>query len=120
MIELLSNLPDNTVGIAASGHVDVTDYETVLIPAVEAALKKHDKVRLLYELRSDFTGFTPSAMWQDMKLGLAHFRAWKKVAIVTDVGWIANAASMFGFILPCPARVFSCQDRAEAEAWIVA
>ena len=62
MIELLSNLPDNTVGIAAFGEVDVADYEAVLIPAVEAALKKHDKVRLLYELRSDFTGFTPSAM----------------------------------------------------------
>jgi hypothetical protein len=47
MITLLSHLPDNTVGVAASGRVNATDYETVLIPAIEAALKKHEKVRLL-------------------------------------------------------------------------
>jgi len=34
MIELLSNLPDNVVGITAS------NYETVVVPVIEAALKK--------------------------------------------------------------------------------
>lgn len=120
MIELLSNLPDNTVGIAASGHVSVPDYETVLVPAVKAALKKHDKVRLLYQLSSDFTGFAPGAMWEDMKLGLAHLTAWERVAVVTDVSWVANATSMFAFVMPCPVRVFSIKDRAKAEAWVVA
>lgn len=120
MIELLSNLPANTVGIIASGHVTATDYETVLIPAVEAALKRHDKVRLLYELSGDFTGFTPGAMWDDMKLGLAHFRVWERVAVVTDVSWVANAISMFKFVMPCPVRVSAVKDRAQAEAWIAA
>ncbi len=120
MMELLTNLPDNTIGVAASGHVSATDYETVLVPAVEAALKRHDKVRLLYALGADFTGFTPGAMWDDMKLGLAHFRAWERVAFVTDVGWVANAISMFRFVMPCPVRVFPAKDRAAAEAWIAA
>src|SRR5664279_1038113 len=117
MIEHLSNLPDNVVGIAASGHVTVADYKTVLLPAIEAALKKHDKVRLLYELSSNFTGFTTGAMWEDMKVGMAHLTAWERVAVVTDVSWVANAASMFGFVMPCPVNVFSIKDRAEAEAW---
>ena len=120
MIEHLSNLPDNVVGIAASGHVTVADYKTVLLPAIEAALKKHDKVRLLYELSSNFTGFTTGAMWEDMKVGMAHLTAWERVAVVTDVSWVANAASMFGFVMPCPVKVFSIKDRAEAEAWILA
>lgn len=120
MIKLLSDLPDNVVGIAASGHVSAADYETVLAPAVEAALKKHGKARLLYVLGSDFTGFAPGAMWEDAKLGIAHFTAWEKVALVTDVSWVANAASMFKFFMPCPVQVFSTQDQTKAEAWVLA
>jgi hypothetical protein len=110
MIELSSNLPDNVVAIAASGHVSAFDYETVLMPAVEAALNKHGKARLLYVLGSEFTGFTPGAMWEDAKLGIAHFTAWEKIAVVTDVTWIANAASMFRFVMPCPVQVFPIRD----------
>ncbi|MEO5692147.1 MAG: STAS/SEC14 domain-containing protein [Usitatibacter sp.] len=120
MITLLPDLPDNTIGVAASGLVSGSDYETVLIPAVEAALGKHKKLRLIYELGSDFTGFAPGAMWDDMKLGMAHLSAWERVAVVTDVSWIANAANMFKFVLPCPVKVFSIKDRAAAEKWIAA
>jgi hypothetical protein len=120
MIHLLPNLPSNTVGVTASGQVGAIDYETVLIPAVEAALKQHGKVRFLYQFSDDFTGFTAGAMWDDMKIGLAHLKAWEKLAVVTDFAWVANATSMFRFVMPCPVRVFSTRDRAEAEAWITA
>ncbi|HEX3357338.1 MAG TPA: STAS/SEC14 domain-containing protein [Tepidisphaeraceae bacterium] len=118
MITLLSNLPDNIVGAVASGRVTAADYETVLIPAIEAALKKHEKVRMLYELTADFTGFAPGAMWEDMKVGIAHLRAWQRVAVVTDASWVANAANLFKLIMPCPVKVFPLKDKAEAEAWI--
>lgn len=120
MIELLSDLPDTIVGIAASGYISTVDYETVLVPAVEAALRKRDKVRLLYVLSSDFTGFTPGAMWEDAKLGMSHFSAWEKIAVVTDVTWVANAVSVFRVVMPCPVQVFDIKDRAKAEAWIAA
>lgn len=120
MIELRPDLPDNTVGIVASGHVSATDYETVLVPAVEAALRKHGKVRVLYELCSDFTGFTPGAVWDDLKLGMGHLAAWERVAVVTDITWVANATNLFRFIIPCPVRVFGIRDRTAAEAWIAA
>jgi len=120
MIELMSNLPDGVVGVVASGHVSASDYETVLVPAVEAALKTHEKVRFFYQLNSDFTGFSPGAMWDDMKVGLAHLRAWEKVAVVTDVSWVAHATSLFRFVMPCPVRVFSIKDRADAEEWLAA
>ena len=120
MIELLTNLPDNVVGIRASGHVSAADYETVLMPAVETGLAKHDRLRLLYQLGGDFTGFSPGAMWDDMKMGIAHLRAWERIAVVTDVSWVATAARMFRFVMPCPVRVFSVEERAKAEAWIVA
>jgi SpoIIAA-like len=118
MIKLLPNLPDHIVGIIASGHVTASDYETVLIPAVEATLKKHGSVRILYQLGPDFTGFSPGAMWDDMKLGIGHLKAWEKVAVVTDLDWIAGATRFFGFAMPCPVKVFSNSEFAAAVHWI--
>ena len=45
------------------------DYEKVLIPAVEAKLKKNKKVRLLNHLGEDLQGFYAGAMWEDTKAG---------------------------------------------------
>lgn len=118
MITLLSNLPDNIIGLNATGRVTGDDYLQVLVPAVEVALERHDKVRLIYELDDAFTGFVPDAMWEDAKLGLGHLGAWEKIALVTDVGWIANAANVFKFIIPGEVRVFPLADRQLAEQWI--
>ncbi len=120
MMNLLANLPDNVVGISASGEVDAKDYESVLMPAIESALKKHDRIRMLYRLTPEFSGFTAGAMWDDAKLGVSHWKLWEKVAVVTDVHWVAHAIRMFAFAMPCSVRVFSNTEQPDAEKWIVA
>ena len=45
MMKLLTHLPDHVVGVSASGQIDAKDYETVLIPAIDAALQKHKRIR---------------------------------------------------------------------------
>jgi hypothetical protein len=120
MMKLLSDFPDNIVGIAASGEVDASDYETVLVPAVESALQKHDRIRLLYKLGPDFTRFTTGAMWDDAKVGFAHWKSWERVAVVTNVAWVAHAAGMFKFLIPAMVKVFSLNEQSEAEKWIAA
>lgn len=119
-MKLLSNLPDHVVGVSASGRVDAKDYETVLIPAIEAALQEHKRIRVLYLLTPEFEGFTSGAMWNDSRLGLAHLRAWERIAVVTDVHWVAHAARMFAFLLPGLVKVFSNQEQSDAEKWIAA
>lgn len=120
MIELLPNLPEHVVGFVASGQVDASDYETVVVPAIESALKAHERVRLLYHLGPSLTGFTPGAMWDDMKVGIAHLSAWEKIAVVSDNGWVTNAIGLFGFAIPCPVRVLSNAELAKAQDWITA
>ena len=120
MMKLLANLPDNVVGITASGEVDAKDYETVLMPAIESALKKRDRIRVLYQLTPEFSGFTPGAMWDDAKLGVSHWKSFEKVAVVTDVHWIAHAIRMFAFAWPAPIRVFSNKEQPDAGKWIAA
>ena len=46
MIQIISDFPDNVVGILAKGVVTRRDYLDVLIPAIDAALKRNAKLRL--------------------------------------------------------------------------
>lgn len=66
MLTLLPKLPEKIIGLAPSGRVTGSNYDGVLIPTVEAALDKHKKLGLLYELSSDFSGLAPGAMWDDV------------------------------------------------------
>ena len=118
MIEPVSGLPDNVVGVRVSGTVTGVEYESVLIPAVDAALKAHKKVRIYYEVGPDFHGFTASAAVDDMMMGLRHFSAWDRVAFVTDNPWLTHAVQAFRFMMPCPLRHFPLAEAADAKTWV--
>jgi len=118
MIEVLPGYPDNVLAITASNNVTGEDYESVIIPAIEAKVENHGKIRLLYQLGSDFTGFDAAAMWEDATTGLKHFTDFEKIAFVSDVDWINQMVSAFGFMIPCPVKVFGGRRLAEASDWI--
>ena len=118
MIEIIQGLPDNVVAVIASGKVTGEDYDSVLIPVIEEKLKKHDKIRVLYALGPDYSGFTAGAMWDDAKIGIRHLTAYEKVAVVSDANWITGAAKFFAFIIPCPVKIFSFDKLSEAKEWI--
>lgn len=119
MIKLMPELPSHVVGLVASGQVTAEDYETTVIPALEAALKTHDRIRLLYFIGPGWTGFTAGAMWDDAKVGLSHMAAWEKVAVVTDVEWIRAGIKFFGFTITGAVKIFGNDQLEDAKAWVV-
>ena len=119
MIEPLETFPDNVLGFVCHGHVTKKDYETVLIPRVERALAAHERIRLYYEIGSDFESIDPGAMWEDTKVGMSHLNRWERFAVVSDIEWIRHAVQIFGFLMPGEFRVFSASQAASAKAWIV-
>lgn len=118
MLELLQGFPENVIAAKGSGEVTGEDYNNVLIPAVEEALKQHDKIRCYYELGKDFSGFDATAAWEDTKVGFGHLSRWERVAVVTDVQWITWTMRALCFLFPI--RVFPTSQQAEAREWIVA
>jgi hypothetical protein len=50
MIEALPGLPDGVVGFRCADHVTRQDYETVLIPTLNAAFKQHKRLRAHCEI----------------------------------------------------------------------
>jgi len=118
MIEQIPNLPDNVLGFAAKGTVTADDYESIIIPAVESLFAQRDKVRFLYHLGEEFSGFEAGAMWDDAKIGLKHIFGWDRIAVVSDVEWIRAGIRIFGVAIPCHVRVFHNSEMAEATRWI--
>jgi len=98
--------------------VTAQDYENVLLPAVDEALKRHKKIRFLFRTGKDFSGYTAGAMWDDAKLGVRHLTAFDKIAVVSEVPWLVQAVRFFRFLIPCPVKVFSSEKLPDAKAWI--
>ena len=100
MIEIIKGLPKNVVGIAVNGRMTKKDCDDVLMPAMKKSLKRHDKIRLYYELNSRF----PGAAWDDLNVGMEHIPSCERVAIVTDVGWIRYTVKALRFLIPARYR----------------
>jgi stage II sporulation SpoAA-like protein len=119
MIELLAGFPESVIGLRISGHITREDYQAVVIPAVEAALKRERKLNIYCQVDSDFAGLDLGALWDDLRVGLGNLRRWERIAVVTDLEWIGAAMKALGFLKPGEARVFPLSEADQARAWIV-
>lgn len=117
MIELIPNLPENVLGFNAKGEVTVQDYETVLIPAVEARIKESGKIRVVVHLGPEFGDFKSGVLIQDAKLGLEHVKAWQKIAVVTNDQSIRDAITTFGWLVPGEIELFPEGGLPDAIEW---
>lgn len=117
---LLEGFPADTLAFEATGEIDHDAYTKELIPAIEARIAAEGKVKLLYVLGEDFTGYTLGAMFQDTRVGVEHLSKFARIGVVSDVAWIRNGVRMFAPLMPCPVRTFTRADLAEAKTWIQA
>lgn len=116
MFESITDLPEGVIGFEAVGKVEAADYEDVLIPAIARTAEAGD-VRLVFVLGDRFSGYSPGAIRDDAGL-VSHARAWKRTALVSDLGWVAHLATAFGWMVPGKFRHFSLAERDAAIAWV--
>lgn len=117
MIRLIDDMPAGTIGVEAVGKVTGHDYDNVLVPAISEALKRKN-VRLLYLLGPQFKSYTASGMWADSKLWARNPRAWKKVALVSESGWIEKTVKTLGRLMPGRVKTFELDELDDAKAWV--
>lgn len=118
MLQFIKDLPDDVIGIRATGEVNKDDYERVLIPRMEEMSKRQGEINYLLVLETDVQNFSAAAWWQDFRLGLKNFGKWKKVAIVTDqksVEWLTDVAKHF---IPGESRGYKLSELNEAIEWV--
>lgn len=118
MLEIIAGLPDNVLGVKASGEITAEDYRTVLVPAVEKALEGEGKLRMLLVYGEDVTGLSAGAAWQDTKVGLGHYTRWEKVGVVTNRDWLRHSVDIFGYLIPGEIKAFTTEEESDARKWI--
>ena len=110
-------MPAGVLGLEAIDDVEKEDYENVILPALDAAIAQHEKVRLVYVLGPEFDDYEGEAVWEDLKLGARHPTSFERMAIVTDARWAAPAVKMFSVLWPGQARAFPLSDLEAAKRW---
>jgi hypothetical protein len=117
VIKILPNFPDGVVACRIAGTVHTDDYEQVIIPAVEAGLARHEKLRIYCAAESEVTA-DAGAMWDDFKLGVSHFTRWERIALVSSMTWLPGVARTLSFLMPGEIRTYSPAEAAQAKTWI--
>lgn len=120
MIRLLRDMPPGVLGFEAVDDVEREDYRDVLVPAVEAAIAEHGKVRLVYVLGHEFDEYEGEAVWEDAKLGVRHPASFERMALVTDASWARPAVKVFSLLWPGHARAFPLAELEDAKRWAAA
>jgi hypothetical protein len=110
-------MPPGVLGFEAVDDVEKEDYTDVLLPAVEAAIAEHGKVRLVYVLGHEFDEYEGEAVWEDLKLGASHPASFERIAVVTDARWAGPAIRIFSVLWPGQARAFPLGKLAAAKRW---
>ena len=116
----IPGLPATVVGVEAHERVTAEDYESVLIPAIEAAVaaSSDGKVRVLYVLGRKLPDFTAGAAWEDAKLALGRLRHWERIAVVSDAVWLRRAIHTVGWAMPGEIGVYATDKLNDAHAWV--
>jgi SpoIIAA-like len=120
MFEPIVGAPDGVLAFRAVGHVESSDYEQVLTPAIEAATEAHGKVRIVLELGQEYEGYSAGAAWEDVKLWAPRLTSWERCAVVTDHKLLGDTIKLFAHIMPGEVQVFSTSELDDALAWAAA
>ena len=118
MIERDLDVPPGIDAVRAVGIVTPQDYHDVVAPMLAAAVRERRGLRILCTVDEAFTGMTPAAMWDDVRLGLSAMRHLTGCAVVTDLAWVREMTRFSAFFLPGHVRVFDMAERAEALQWL--
>jgi hypothetical protein len=74
--------------VKATENLTSQDYEKVFIPQLNQLIDKFGKIRVVFYLAENFTGWELGAAWDDAVFGIQHRHDFEKVAVVSDKnGW---------------------------------
>lgn len=117
MIEQLTSFPDYVVAVRASGKVTRADYVQTVVPAAEAAMANHVKVRVFIQIEDDADP-SMGLILEDAVFGTRHLMSWGRIAIVSDADWVKRAYAFLRPIMPFELKMFSKAQAEDARVWI--
>lgn len=118
MITEIPNLPENMVGFRATGAITEEDFMNVVMPRVQEAIDKNQRLNYMLVLDTSIKNFTIGAWMKDAAMGVQHLFKWNRAAIVTDAEGIRTFTNMFSLAMPGEFRGFATKDEQQAIDWV--
>jgi SpoIIAA-like len=119
MIEALPDMPDGVTGIRVSGRLRGDELRQFK-PAMEE-LVKTGEIRIVEVIASDYEGFGPGGLVEDLKLGFGsvwpRHSAFKRIAVVSDKEWVAHILHALAWMVPGELAVFGLDELEHAKKW---
>ena len=101
--------------MTVDGRIEKADYERA-IQAVDLLLETHKKIDVM-EIVLDIGVVTPEVWWKDIVFHLSHHHWLRRVAVVTDSGWVGPLTRLFAPLYPAEIRTYSIGEIDEARRW---
>ena len=121
---MVSVIPVNAAGVLAfaiSGRLTRADYQGVLLPPIRETIANGEQIRVLTVI-DDFQGLEAGGLLDELKaagkLGSAQDSLRSYFAVVSDTDWVRRSIVLFGWLVPGEIRVFTTDQRADAETWL--
>jgi len=116
MIEPLPSSRPEVLGFKLSGKLHDADYKT-FVPAVDAAIAKQGKVRLLAQFH-DFQGWDARALWDDIKFSTTHCTKIDRIALVGEKKWEQWMATVCKPFTMATIKYFDASNISDAQKWL--
>src|ERR1700754_3156402 len=117
MIEVLPDMPQGVTGIRVSGRVggdEIREFKPVM-----EKLSKTGDIRIVEVIASDYEGFGPGGLVEDLKMGFGalfqHHSAFKRIAVVSDKEWVAHTLHALAWLVPGELKLFKLDELDKAK-----
>ena len=121
MIEIMTDMPEGTLGFRVAGNVTRDDLAKVVVPMLREVIERNQSLRVLCQIDAGFSEEL-GAVWEgvkaDIELGIAHRTAWRRTAYVTDFTWIGTSVRLLSWLIPGEVRVFPLRELDAAKTWV--
>lgn len=107
---------DNIIYTVAVEKLEDEDYEKI-VPLIQEKVKKFKMVRWYFEMR-DFEGWSPGAMWKDIKVDFKNRNNFEKIAMVGSKEWEQKLSNLMKPFTDADIRFFDISESEEARKWI--
>ena len=115
-IQLTTHEDQKLVELKVSGKLVKDDYAH-FVPEIERLIRESGRLNILFEMQ-DFHGWELSALWEDTKFGLEHFRDISRLALVGDKKWEKGMSWFCKPFTTAEVRYFDKADREAAWLWV--
>ena len=110
----INSLGPKALELKVEGVLRKDDYEQ-FVPLAERRIEENGAINLIVHV-AEFGGFTPGALWKDLKFDAKHYSDVQKLAIVGSEGkkWMATVAKPF---TAAKVAFYAEDDLMEARTW---